>query len=314
MDKEKYFKEKLKEYQKFIVDMTNKNTEYYGDLETRSVSIMGMQPLYFNPCEFKEGFYEAVEEKDWQSVNNFIYQEACYWLVPGGENGVGYDHCFYFYQAVAAYACGAEHIIENIYPYELGLTENGYGFYVAGSNLVIAKYYNDQEMLKQALATADKFAKSRAAKWERTAIQFLLDILGGDFDAASDSLLNVCKGYSRMKEKPMQSIEDICIPAHGLYFIAKSWLTDEEFAKLKRPVHKAFLQDYVQWRMDNPNITLKPYMVYPDEMDIFNKIYAMPIAKTLLTQARDTERSRPRPIIDDKRMHQIFVEDLKKNR
>ena len=44
----------------------------------------------------------------------------------------------------------------------------------------------------------DKFAKGRAGKWERTAIQFLLDVLNKDFEAANVDLLNVCKGYNRI--------------------------------------------------------------------------------------------------------------------
>ena len=310
MDQEKYFAEKLAEYQEVIVDKVNQDPEHFGNLESRSVFLVGIQPLFLNPSEYKDGFYEAVWKKEWQSVNDYIYQEMCYWLVPGDDGGSGYDHCFYFNQAVKAFACGAEHILESIYPYELGLTENGYNFYVAGSNLIIAKYYHDDEMLEKALTRADKFTKSRASKWECLIIQFLLDILNKDFEAANVDLLNVCKGYSRI-EKPMQSIEDICIPAHGLYCIAKSWITKEEFTKIKMPMHKAFIQDYAQWRVDNPTPILKPYMVYPKEMDIYNKIYAMPIARTLLTQKRFTERSRLRPVTDNHRMYQNFVDDLK---
>lgn len=310
MDKEKYFAEKLAEHQKFVVDQIKKSPEYFGDLETRTVSLIGMQPLFLNPYEYKEAFYEAVKNKEWQSVNDYLYQEMCYWLVPGADGGSGYDHCFYFHQAVKAFACGAEHVLENVFPYELGLTENGYAFYVAGSNLVIAKYYHDEEMLKQALVTADKFAKSRASKWERLAIQFLLDIIHKDFEAANIDLLNVCKGYSRI-EKPLQCIEDICIPAHGFYCIAKSWLTKEEFTKIEPPLHKAFIRDYAEWRVNTPSLTWKPCMVYPKEMDIYNKIYAMPIARTLLTQQRETEQSKLRNVTDNQRMFQIFVDNLK---
>lgn len=234
----------------------------------------------------------------------------CYWLIPHNEGGSGYDHCFYFYQALEAFACGAEHVLESVYPLELGLTENGYRFYVAGSNLVIAQYYHDAELLKQAVGTANKFIGSRASKWERYAIAFLLNLINKEFEAANDNLLNVCKGYGRV-EKPMLAAEDVCIPAHGLYSIARSWLTAEEFAKLAMPKHKAFLLDYAQWRLENPAPILKPYMVYPEDMDIFNRIYAMPTAKTTLTQERFTENSKLQPVIDCAKMHEIFVNDLR---
>lgn len=47
-------------------------------------------------------------------------------------------------------------------------------------------------------------------------------------------------------------------------------------------------------------------------MDIINKIYAMPVAKTQLTKMREIEQSKLRTVTDGERMHQIFVEDLRK--
>ena len=313
MDNEQYFAKKRAEYKEFILDKINTRSGQFGDfgdLETRSMYLISMQPLYFNPSEFQEGFYDAVRGQDWQSVNDYLYQEMCYWLIPCSDGGGGYDHCFRFYQALEAFACGAERVLEQVYPLELGLTENGYRFYVAGSNLVIAQYYHDEELLKQALETANKFIGSRASKWERYAIAFLLNLINKELEAANDNLLNVCKGYGRV-EKPMLAAEDVCIPAHGLYCIAKSWLTAEEFAKLTMPKHKAFLQEYAQWRLENAAPTLKPYMVYPKDMDIFNRIYAMPTAKTILTQERFTERAKLQPVIDCRKMHGIFVDALR---
>lgn len=39
-------------------------------------------------------------------------------------------------------------------------------------------------------------------------------------------------------------------------------------------------------------------MVYPQKMDIINKIYAMPVAKTQLTKMRETEKSPTWKLID----------------
>ncbi len=59
MDKEAYFQSVRKDYQEFILDKVKVNPAYFGDLETRTAALMGLQPLFFNPCDFKEGFYEA---------------------------------------------------------------------------------------------------------------------------------------------------------------------------------------------------------------------------------------------------------------
>lgn len=310
MDKETYFQKVRAEYQEFILDKVKVNPEHFGDLETRSAYLMGMH-LSFHPWEFKEGFYEAVQDKDWQSVNNYLYQEMRYWFIPSGDSFSGCDHSIYFFHALEAFACGADQVFESVYPYDLGPTQNGYKFCVVGSNLVFAKYYRDEELLEQAVAAAVKFTGGRASKWERLAIQFLLDVLNKDLEVASENLLGICKGYSRINLFPMMSIEDICIPAHGLYCIAKRWLSDEEFAKIVMPKHKAFLQDYAKWRIENLTPILKPYMVYPEDMDILNRIYAAPVVKTMLKMERETELSKLRPGVDEYQMHQVFVVNLK---
>lgn len=314
MDRETYFQETRAWYREYVLEMIRANPEKFGDLETRAASIMGSKQLYvydFGPWTFKEGFYDAVQGQDWQSVNDYLYQEMRHWLVPRGDGGGGgCDHSYYFFSVLEAFACGADQILESIYPYELGLTQNGYPFCVVGSNLVIAKYYHDEGLLEQAVAAAVKFTGGKASKWERQAIQFLLDVLNKDLDAAGADLLGVCKGYSRIDLLQM-AIQDICIPAHGLYCIAKRWLEDEEFAKIAMPKHKAFLQGYAQWRIENPAPVLKPYMVYPEDMDILNRIYAAPIVKMMLKMERESERSKLRPVVDEYQMHQILIANLK---
>ena len=261
MDTEKYLKDILVKYKDIVIKNLNnpeikvKWPEQYADLEAASVHHLGSVLSFLNPSHYKEGFYDAVQAGDWQAANDFLYQDTLFWLIPG--NLGSYDQCFYFIAALEAYACGAEYILENIYPYELGLAQNGYPLYLIGTNLLIAKYYNSEEMLRIAVEVANKYVKSKASRWERQVVQCLLDIMNKDYAAINNSLLEVCKGYCRV-QKPLQNIEDICIPAHGLYCIAAKWLTEEEFKNIKMPNHKAFLQEYAKWRMVNEKPKLNP--------------------------------------------------------
>ena len=77
------------------------------------------------------------------------------------------------------------------------------------------------------------------------------------------------------------------------------------------PEHKNFEKRYVQWRLETPKPELKPYILNPEEMDIVNKIYAMPVAKSILFELRWTEREKLRMAIDEEKMQQNFVEDLR---
>lgn len=308
MDKEKYFAECLKEYKECVLDVVNsKKNRIWKDIESKTVDLMS-SAFFLSIYDIIDAFYEETEKENWQEINNFLYQEMIWRLIPGCFGG--YDHCKYLPWALESYACGAEHIMERIYPYELGLTNNGYPYYVIGSNLLIAMYYNDKEMMERAIEDATKFVNKKSPKWEKTVIQFLLDILQKDVESANKNLMDVCKGYGRL-QNILYEIRAVCIPAYGLYFIAQKYLTEEEFSKIKMPEHKSFEKKYVQWRLENPKPELKPYIIYPKEMDIVNKIYAMPVAKSMLFEHRWTDREKLRMAIDEEKMQQNFIEDLR---
>lgn len=329
MELKKYLAEKSLEFQKYVVEVVgserkkqkdeeikegNPRQERFADIEARIVDLMSGPKGLINMFDCNECFYEEMETENWQRLNDFVYQEMLERLIPGCFDGE--DHCQYLFPVLASFTCGAEHIAERVCPCELGLTENGYLFRVAGSNMIMAIYYRDKEMLKQAISTAEKFVNSKATKWEKCVIQFLLNIISKDFEAANKNLQDVCKGYMRLQdvEFDMFSIRDFCMPAHGLYCIAEKWLTKEEFAQIEMPTHKTFLKGYAQWRMEHPHPSPNPYIVYPKEMDIVNKIYAMPVAKSVLFEHRWTEQSKLRLAIDSDKMYQNFVEDLRKMR
>lgn len=317
MDREKYLEEKLAEFQEYIVVPVANNKkkkvipERFADIEAKTVDNMSSVLSFLNPEQYKEFFYEELEQESWQNACNFIYQEMLFHLIPGTFGG--YDHCNAFYSVLASFACGAENIIERVYPYELGLTKNGYSLFVIGSNLIMAVYYKDEEMLEQAMVKADKFVNSKATKWDRNVIQFLVNILNKNFEEANKNLQDVCKGYGRLQNAQfIFSPTDFCLPAHGLYCIAEKWLLEEEFAQIKMPVHKSFSAGYASWRSENPDYVPGIYMKYPEEMDVVNKIYAMSVEKSVLYEHQWTERSKLELALDTDKMYQNFVEDLRK--
>lgn len=313
MDMENIFADCLDQYEQSVVNVVKnnyKNDEKCKDIETRMVGLL-MSSIAYNFYDIKDAFYEETKSKNWQRVNDFLYQDMLRHLMPGGFHG--YDHCYYFHWALSAYACGAEYVIERIFPHELGLSTYGYPYLMAGTNLIMAMYYKDEKMLEQAIEGAAHFVnKKTTKKWERTVIQFILDILHKDVDAANKNLQEVCKGYMRCNDYYLiYSMEDVCVPAYGIYFLAQSYLSKDEFAKLEMPEHKTVDREYVQWRLDNPIPDLKPYVIYPKEMDVLNKLYSLPVAKVTLMEHQASQFTPLRMVEDVEKRYWNFVEELK---
>lgn len=313
MNIDKYLEECLDVYEEAVVELVKNNykkQERCNDIESCTVDwfARGFVHSFEN---IAEAFYEEVKEKNWQRVNDFLYQDMLNHLVP---RYYGYDHCRHFHWALSAYACGAEHVIERIFPREIGLSTYGYPYMVVGTNLFMAMYYKDEILLKQAVEEAIHFVnKKTSKKWEKAVIQFVLDILQKDMTSANESLQEVCKGYLRCNDNYLRySMEDVNVPAYGIYFLARNWLSEEEFAQIEMPEHKTISKGYVQWRLKNPTPELKVYVTYPKEMDVLNKIYTLPVAKVPLIENQESPWSPVRMIEDVDKRYWSFVEELKK--
>ena len=313
MNIDKYLEECLDLYERAVVELVKNNyrkEERCNDIESCTVDwfARGFVHSFEN---IAEAFYEEVKEKNWQRVNDFLYQDMLNHLVP---RYYGYDHCRHFHWALSAYACGAEHVIERIFPREVGLSTYGYPYMVVGTNLFMAMYYKDEILLEQAVVGATHFVnKKTTKKWEKAVIQFVLDILHKDMTAANMSLQEVCKGYLRCNDNYLRySMEDVNVPAYGIYFLARNYLSEEDFAQIEMPEHKTISKGYVQWRLEHPTPELKVYITYPKEMDVLNKIYTLPVAKVSLEEHQESPWSPVRMIEDVDKRYWDFVEELKK--
>lgn len=223
---------------------------------------------------------ECFLHEDWQKWNDLIFQQMRHDLLPGCEGG--YDHCRNFLNALEALACGDNETMERILPSELGVTKNGYPFYVVMSNLLMAMWYRDEILLPKALEAAVKFVGTKKPQWERSGAAFLLSLHKEDVKAMGMHLQNVCSGY--MRADFSKALKRLCLPAHGLYSLAQNILPTEIFQQIKMPEHKSFSQGFAKWRNENPQPRLNLYFEYPAPLEVINKIHMAPVAKSIISQ------------------------------
>ncbi len=266
-------------YQRLLTKAEEQGSTFIQVL-IKAKSISAIKP------DYEHWLAECLEAKDWQGLNNLIFQTNRHDLLPSVSSG--YDHCFLFLNLLNAFACGDVDSIERMFPFELGLTSNGYPFYLAAGNLFIALWYRkngmDKEgaLLKKALPKAEKFITTKKPQWERAATAYLLALFHEDIAEAQKQLQEVCKSYMRSDMAPMKKV--LCVEAHGLYCLAQYLLPQEMVQQMEMPEYKNFSKEYAKWREEHPKPEPGLYFAYPAPMEIVNRMYLAPVAKTKLHQ------------------------------
>lgn len=150
-DKTQYIEQCIIKYEK-IKNNTNVATAENNEVLAKLIKSMSHGLIRTNYDNWLE---ECLLQEDWQKLNNLIFQQMRYHLLPGSSGG--YDHCRNTLHILEAFACGDNHVMERILPHELGLTKNGYPFYIVISNLLMAMWYKDETLLQKAIPAAEKF-------------------------------------------------------------------------------------------------------------------------------------------------------------
>lgn len=311
-DKTQYIEQCIINYEKIINNAkvaTAEDNEVFKKL-TKSMSLGLLKTNYDIWLE------ECLIQEDWQKLNDLIFQQMRYRLLPGSSGG--YDHCRNILHILEAFACGDNEVMERILPRELGLTKNGYPFYIVISNLLMAMWYKDETLLKKAIDAAEKFVGTKKPQWERSGVAFLLSLHNEDVEVLEKHLQDFCVGY--MRADFSKAMKQLCVPAHGLYCLAENILPSELFQQIKMPEHKSFSQGFAQWRNDNPHPRLNLYFEYPAPLEILNQIFMAPVAKSIISQPylqNDNPHHSPQLkkkwFLDEEAMLKAFVENrLKK--
>lgn len=252
----------------------NAQTENFTRIVVKSLAYGLIKP------EYGKWLNQCLEEQNWQALNNLVFQTTRHSFIPGFP--VGCDHSFYLTGCLNALACGDRSIIERALPYELDLSQNGNLFDMIGVNLLMTLWYKDETFSDQTLPTARKFILSKKNHWERAVISYMVSLYYGEVSSAGIALQKICELYKLQNKDKFR--KQLCIEAHGLYFLARYVLTPEQFQKIPLPVCDNFSPDYALWRLQHFQPELNLYFEYPSPMELINKIYLSPIVKSINSQ------------------------------
>ncbi|WP_169973431.1 MULTISPECIES: hypothetical protein [unclassified Campylobacter] len=251
-------------------------------------------------------FKECLEKRDWKGLNSLIFQQNRLELIPGSASG--YDHCIRFSKLLNSVACSDFEAVNKIIPQDIVASKNGYTLLVVGINLFFATWYKDEVKLEAALKAARKFINSKKPANERAQIASMVGICDKDPEAISENLQAFCTGYNKTDVLPYKKL--LCMPAHGIYCLAKILLDEETFSQIKMPKHQNFSREFAAWRNENQKPELNLYFTYPEELEIFNQIFMYPPVKSMLHQPYKDHERVPYWYMDEKAMVRAFAKQI----
>lgn len=225
------------------------------------------------PCESNLKYFEdLLKAKDWEKLNNFIYQKNCIASIQPLTN---YDDVFHrycaFFQMLEALAVGNIEMLELLLPDKPEKVVNVFPLHIYATNMLIGLWRKDKDVLEDSILKANKFVNGKGPQWARAIIAYLLKIYDRNPKDAGIQLEIMCK--TAMRADLGGAYKMLFIPAHGLYQLA-SYIWDKElFQQLPMPNHKSFSKEYAAWR-NTQEIQPTLFVKYPEP--IINDILINP--------------------------------------
>ncbi len=250
------YQNKWGELSPIIEEHINFTMEQYRETGSASKSIV-IQIGFF---PYAECLRKVLMDKDWNRLNNLIYQENCFRsfrYLTGGDT-----HYWAFLDMLAALAVGNMKTLDLLVPRKTERVTHIYSTYRPATDLLIGLWRKDNSVLELAVPKAKKFVSGKKPQWDRATVAFLLALYDKNPEEAGVQLELVCKGAMRSDfDKDTDKV--LFVPAHGLYQLAACLWDEELFRQLPMPNHKIFSKEYAIWR-NTHKVEPELFVKYPD--------------------------------------------------
>ena len=220
------------------------------------------------------GFYIAFQKRDYQFLNNVLYQTSRQIIISRGMLASGTDHCNVLFNALNSFSCNDFEIIDSFFPKNLPQSKGTY-YTEVSVNLLKILYYKQFDLKDEAINKADKFLVKKITAWKKHVILYFKALINKNEIDASNCLIELCKAYQKMKHSVSKRHNMLakCFASeiHGLYRFAKI-IDDDLFKKITRPNHNCFSEEFELWQKKNDFPKGKLFYEYPEKLDYMNKI------------------------------------------
>lgn len=200
-----------------------------------------------------------LKDKDWDKLNNLIYQENC---VRSLCSLMCKDTYYWaFLEMLGALAVGNIKTLELLLPNKIENVTNIFPLYKPAVNMLIGLWRQDTGVFDYAVPRANKFVCGKRPQWERAVVAYFLALYNKKPKEAGEQLEIMCKAAMRADFDDTDKM--LLVPAHGLYQLAAYLWDTELFQQLPMPNHKSFSKEYAIWR-NTQNVQPALFAKYPE--------------------------------------------------
>lgn len=228
-------------------------------LETGKVSRSIVTRIGFFP--YAECLRKVLIDKDWNRLNNLIYQENCFRSLCALMNGD--THYWAFLDMLYALAAGNMKTLDLLIPHKTEQVTHIYPTFRPATDMLIGLWRKDGSVLDYAVPRAKKFVSGKRPQWDRATVAYLLAIYDKNPEEAGVQLELLCKGAMR-SDFDADTDKLLFVPAHGLYQLAACLWNEKLFRQLPMPNHKIFSKEYAIWR-NTQKVHPKLFAEYPEQ-------------------------------------------------
>lgn len=261
-----------------------------------------------HPTDYRRWVRECVGAQAWSRLCDAIWQYGRFCMLPGCSAVC--PTCD-IRHGMDGWACNDTSFFENCFPRTQEPFKSTLFLYDQLVNLLLGLWYGRQVVLDSALAHARRYLDSKQPRFHRAEVGFLVALCDDRPDVASEQLDSLCKLAPRAMWDTDEEIF-LCLHAHALYQLA--WLRGPSgFAEhITLPDRSNFCTPYAVWLAEHPDYRPSPYLVYPKDLDILNRILEAPIQRPVLTHkvVSLAPHARPELVKDEEASLQEFLKTI----
>lgn len=229
------------------------------------------------------GFYIAFQNRDFETLNNVLYQTSRRRLLITGMTASGTDHAISLMDVLSAFVCNDFDLVKYFFPQELPLSKGLY-YTEVSANLLKVLYYKDDHLNEESVQKAQKFLSKKITIWEELTVKYFLSLINKNVVQSNTCLQGLCSAYQKIGD--FSKLEKcFAKELHGLYRFAK--IVDEEFYKrIELPAHDCFFKEFEAWQKEHNYPKGQLFYIYPKELDYMNRIFKAEIPTVTLTEVK----------------------------
>lgn len=190
----------------------------------------------------------------------------------GYAKGTGIDHGAYNDVVAACFALMRPDWAKCFFPKELGLVKKSHPTINRVAGLIVGLLHDNAAWKEKAYKDAQTFLEGKRAVSDRALVSYLRDLYDGDTGGMSENLEILMANYHKASWLKLPGGESAAISLFGYYLMGKIYLSEQDFAKLRRPAGPGWWDQYIDICLQKPipAALSEPVVIFPEPLGFLN--------------------------------------------